>query len=88
MTDDPRGGLPDAAGATTPADRAAHWQADVAGRPAYQAQVRRLRRLTAAAVGLVWLSHQQSSRMPELAETFLMYAGTDDTLESLLAITG
>jgi hypothetical protein len=58
-----------------------HLQSD-----AYQAQLTRLGRLTQGMISLVWLSHAHSSRFPEFVDNFLMYAGTDDMLESLVAV--
>lgn len=54
--------------------------------PQYLGQLRRLNRLTEAAINLVYTSHVGISRIPTATNTYLVYAGTDDALESIVAI--
>ncbi|GGW79579.1 hypothetical protein [Streptomyces lomondensis] len=54
--------------------------------PEYVGQLQRLVRLTQGAIDLLHMSHVAMSRMPNATDTYLMYAGTDDSLECLVAI--
>lgn len=49
-------------------------------------QMTRMRRLTASAINLVYMSHLSITRFTGAVDTYLVYAGTDDALESLVAI--
>ncbi|WP_341716581.1 hypothetical protein QQG74_21620 [Micromonospora sp. FIMYZ51] len=52
----------------------------------FQGQVRRLDRLTSGLLSLIWQSWAQSSRHRPIVDNFLMYAGTDYAIESLVSI--
>ncbi|WP_406196651.1 hypothetical protein OG331_15930 [Streptomyces sp. NBC_01017] len=54
--------------------------------PQYLGQLKRLDRLTEAAINLVYMSHVGISRMPNATDTYLVFAGTDDALECIVAI--
>ncbi|MFJ1694553.1 hypothetical protein ACIOHC_05245 [Streptomyces sp. NPDC088252] len=54
--------------------------------PQYLGQLKRLDRLTEAAINLVYMSHMGITRIPRAADTYLVYAGTDDELECIVAI--
>ncbi|MEV7313085.1 hypothetical protein AB0N56_09115 [Streptomyces microflavus] len=54
--------------------------------PQYRGQLKRLNRLTEGAITLISMSHMGITRMPNATDTYLVYAGTDDAMECIVAI--